>query len=101
MGFKDGTANLKAEDAAALAAHVWVAGDRAGEPAWLRHGTYLVARRIRMLIEAWDRAALGEQERTIGRHKDSGAPLGARDEFAPLDPRRLPPASHVRLAAPD
>ena len=54
-----------------------------------------------MLIEAWDRAALGEQERTIGRHKDSGAPLGARDEFAPLDPRRLPPASHVRLAAPD
>src|SRR6185436_6997554 len=84
MGFKDGTANLKAEDTAALAAHVWVAGDRAGEPAWLRQGTYLVARRIRMLIEAWDRAALGEQERTIGRHKDSGAPLGARDEFAPL-----------------
>ena len=100
MGFKDGTANLKAEDTTALAAHVRVAGDRAGEPEWLRQGTYLVARRIRMLIEAWDRAALGEQERTIGRHKDSGAPLGARDEFAPLDPRRLPPASHVRLAAP-
>ncbi len=101
MGFKDGTANLKAEDTAALAEHVWIAGDRAGEPAWLRHGTYLVARRIRMLIEAWDRAALGEQERTIGRHKDSGAPLGAHDEFARLDPRRLPPASHVRLASPE
>ncbi|MEZ0291823.1 MAG: iron uptake transporter deferrochelatase/peroxidase subunit [Solirubrobacteraceae bacterium] len=101
MGFKDGTANLKAEDAAALAEHVWVAGDRDGEPAWLRHGTYLVARRIRMLIEAWDRAALGEQERTIGRRKDSGAPLGARDEFARFDPRSLPPASHVRLASPE
>ncbi|HEX7297700.1 MAG TPA: iron uptake transporter deferrochelatase/peroxidase subunit [Solirubrobacteraceae bacterium] len=100
MGFKDGTANLKAEDTSALAQHVWVAGDRAGEPAWLRGGTYLVARRIRMLIEVWDRTSLGDQERTIGRHKTSGAPLGAREEFAPLRPERLPVDSHVRLAAP-
>jgi deferrochelatase/peroxidase EfeB len=100
MGFKDGTANLKAEDARALAEHVWVGGDRRGEPAWLRDGTYLVARRIRMLIEAWDRAPLSEQEASIGRHKASGAPLGARDEFAPLHPERLPADSHVRLAAP-
>jgi deferrochelatase/peroxidase EfeB len=100
MGFKDGTANLKAEDTAALAEHVWVAGDRAGEPAWLRDGTYLVARRVRMLIEVWDRASLGDQEQTIGRHKASGAPLGERDEFAELDVARLPADSHVRLAAP-
>jgi deferrochelatase/peroxidase EfeB len=100
MGFKDGTANLKAEDAAALAEHVWVAGDRPGEPPWLQGGTYLVARRIRMLIEAWDRDALGDQEQTIGRHKASGAPLGARTEFAPFDPGRLPAASHMRLAHP-
>ena len=100
MGFKDGTANLKAEDVEALERHVWVAGDRRGEPAWLRDGTYLVARRIRMLIEAWDRAPLGDQEETIGRHKASGAPLGERDEFATLDVGRLPADSHVRLAAP-
>ena len=100
MGFKDGTANLKAEDVAALERHVWVAGDRPGEPAWLRDGTYLVARRIRMLIEVWDRAPLGDQEETIGRHKASGAPLGERDEFATLDVGRLPADSHVRLAAP-
>jgi deferrochelatase/peroxidase EfeB len=100
MGFKDGTANLKAEDAEALERHVWVAGDRPGEPAWLRDGTYLVARRIRMLIEVWDRAPLGDQEETIGRHKASGAPLGERDEFATLDVGRLPADSHVRLAAP-
>jgi deferrochelatase/peroxidase EfeB len=99
MGFKDGTANLKAEDAAALAEHVWVGGDRRAEPAWLRGGTYLVARRIRMLMEVWDRASLGAQEQTIGRHKASGAPLGARDEFASFDPARLPAASHVRLAS--
>ena len=72
MGFKDGTANLKAEDPDALARHVWVAGDRPGEPAWLRDGTYLVARRIRMLIEVWDRTSLGDQEQTIGRHKAVG-----------------------------
>jgi deferrochelatase/peroxidase EfeB len=100
MGFKDGTANLKAEDTDALERHVWVAGNRSGEPSWLRGGTYLVARRIRMLIEVWDRTSLGDQEQTIGRHKTSGAPLGARDEFATLDVGRLPADSHVRLAAP-
>ena len=100
LGFKDGTANLKAEDGEALERHVWVAGDRPGEPAWLRDGTYLVARRIRMLIEVWDRASLGDQEQTIGRHKATGAPLGERDEFATLDVGRLPADSHVRLAAP-
>jgi deferrochelatase/peroxidase EfeB len=100
LGFKDGTANLKAEDVEALERHVWVAGDRPGEPAWLRDGTYLVARRIRMLIEVWDRASLGDQEQTIGRHKATGAPLGERDEFAALDVGRLPADSHVRLAAP-
>jgi deferrochelatase/peroxidase EfeB len=100
MGFKDGTRNLKAEDADELARHVWVAGDRPGEPAWLRGGTYLVARRIRMLIEVWDRASLGDQEQTIGRHKVSGAPLGGREEFDTPDLARLPADSHVRLAAP-
>jgi deferrochelatase/peroxidase EfeB len=54
-----------------------------------------------MLIEVWDRATLDDQEQTIGRHKASGAPLGERDEFAPLRPDRLPPASHVRLALPE
>jgi deferrochelatase/peroxidase EfeB len=100
LGFKDGTRNLKAEDTADLARHVWVAGDREGEPAWLRGGTYLVARRIRMLIEVWDRASLGDQEQTIGRHKASGAPLGAREEFDAPNLARLPADSHVRLAAP-
>src|SRR5581483_4051216 len=39
MGFKDGTNNIKAEDADALARNVWV-GPRAA-PAWLRGGTYM------------------------------------------------------------
>ena len=80
MGFKDGTANIKAEDPAALREFVWVGDERRARP-WMRDGTCLVTRRIRMLIEAWDRAPLAEQEETIGRHKASGAPLGASDEF--------------------
>lgn len=101
MGFKDGTANIKLEDAAELARHVWVGGDRADEPAWLRNGSYLVARRIRMLIEVWDRASLKDQEQTIGRTKIAGAPLGGTDEFQAFEPRALPADSHVRLAHPD
>jgi deferrochelatase/peroxidase EfeB len=95
MGFKDGTNNLKLEDTAALGKDVWVE-----EPSWLRGGTYLVSRRIRMLIEVWDRSTLGDQEQTIGRTKDEGAPLGSRHEFDPIRLRALPTGSHVRLAHP-
>ena len=66
MGFKDGTNNLKAEDVGRAARHVWV-GRPPTAPAWLRDGTYMVTRRIRMLIEVWDRASLQDQEQTIGR----------------------------------
>jgi deferrochelatase/peroxidase EfeB len=105
MGFKDGTNNLRAEDAAGLREHVWV-GDEA--PAWMRGGTYMVTRRIRMLIEVWDRTSLAEQEATFGRVKDSGAPLGETREHDPVPLRargpdgapRIDPRAHIRLAAP-
>lgn len=103
MGFKDGTANIKAEDTAAMDRHVWVG--REG-PAWMRGGTYLVSRRIRMLLEIWDRSPLGDQEQTIGRDKYGGAPLGGQDEFDPLDLEAeengkptIPVDAHVRLAS--
>ena len=74
----------------------------------MRGGTYLVFRRIRILVEFWDRTNLDEQERTIGRHKGIGAPMGATHEFDPLpldaEGRRrraaIPIDAHVRLAAP-
>ncbi len=107
MGFKDGTNNLKAEDRAAFAEHVWTGG--AGTPDWLDGGSYLVARRIRMLIETWDRASLQDQERTIGRTKAAGAPLGKAREFDAVDLSAtgedglpvVPATAHVRLAAPE
>jgi deferrochelatase/peroxidase EfeB len=103
MGMKDGTANIHAEDTDAMERFVWV-GDEG--PAWMRGGAFMVTRRIRMLLEVWDRAPLQDQERTIGRHKYSGAPLGGRDEFEPLplEAERgghplIPRDAHVRLAS--
>ncbi len=106
MGFKDGTNNLKMEDPRLLAEHVWV--DGSAEPAWMRGGTYLVVRRIRMLIEVWDRAPLDDQEVTIGRRKAGGAPLGASGEFDAVDLAAkgsdgqplIPDDAHIRLASP-
>jgi len=83
FGFKDGTKNVKAEDATALTDHVWVAASDG--PRWLVDGTYLVARRIRMHIEIWDRTPLFEQEQIVGRTKGVGAPLGQVAEFDPVD----------------
>ncbi|MFT4035763.1 MAG: iron uptake transporter deferrochelatase/peroxidase subunit [Patulibacter sp.] len=106
MGFRDGTNNITAQDAAGLRDYVWV-GDEG--PDWLRGGTYLVARRIRMLIEVWDRGTLKAQEETFGRHKRSGAPLGGSHEHDAVDldakntdgTPRIAADAHIRLAAPD
>ncbi len=107
FGFKDGTANVKAEDPAAVDEHVWVAeGD---DQAWMAGGSYLVSRKVRMNVEPWDRTRLSEQERSIGRTKGSGAPLSGGDEFTAPD-FTMPGSggqpiiaehSHVRLAHPD
>ncbi|HWS35331.1 MAG TPA: iron uptake transporter deferrochelatase/peroxidase subunit [Actinoplanes sp.] len=107
FGFKDGTRNLKAEETDALRDHLWVQpGDG---PDWLTGGSYLVTRKIRMLIETWDRSSLTEQEGIVGRYKGSGAPLGTAEEFDDVDftsvgadgQPLLPMTSHVRLAHPD
>ncbi len=103
MGFKDGTANIRAEDTEAMRRFVWV-GDEG--PAWMRGGSYLVSRRIRMLLEVWDRSGLEDQEQTIGRDKYEGAPLGESSESDPLDLEAqsggkptIPVDAHVRLAS--
>ncbi len=106
FGFKDGTANVKAEEASTVEEQVWVAsGDG---PDWLAGGSYLVTRKIRMIIEAWDRTQLQEQENVIGRSKGEGAPLSGGKEFAAPDfaatgaagQELIAPDAHMRLAHP-
>jgi deferrochelatase/peroxidase EfeB len=106
MGFKDGTANLKAEDTDLLAEQLWVRNSDG--PSWMDGGSYMVTRKIRMMIETWDRTSLGEQETIIGRTKGLGAPLGRADEFdlPNFDAKdvdgelRIPIDAHIRLAHP-
>ncbi len=101
FGFKDGTANILADDAKALGEHVWVADS--DHPSWMAGGSYLVARKIAMLIETWDRVRLAEQDTIIGREKGSGAPLSGGDEFTAPDfgTKAIDARSHVRLAHPE
>jgi deferrochelatase/peroxidase EfeB len=106
FGFKDGTANVKAEESAAVDEHVWVTA--ADGPEWMAGGSYLVARKIRMVIESWDRTRLEEQQRVIGREKGEGAPLSGGTEFTEPDfdkpdddgSPRIAEDAHVRLAHP-
>jgi deferrochelatase/peroxidase EfeB len=104
FGFKDGTANIKAEDPTTVTEQVWA--DASDGADWMAGGSYLVARKIRMIIETWDRASLGEQERIIGRTKGEGGPLSGGTEFAEPEFDASPSAAishdaHVRLAHPD
>jgi deferrochelatase/peroxidase EfeB len=106
MGFKDGTDNLKAEGRE-FDPNVWA---RRGDGApWMAGGSYLVARRIRIRVEIWDRSTLADQEATFGRVRSTGAPLGEDHEFAPIDLDAkhadgtpvIPENAHVRLANQD
>ncbi len=78
------------------------------DAAFMRDGSYLVFRRIRMLLDDWDTLGVADQEKVIGRRKDSGAPLsgggertaanfGARGAAGELT---IPENAHMRLAAP-
>ena len=84
MGFKDGTNNppsartdVSPDRPRSFDDVVWV-GDEG--PDWMRGGSYLVARRIRISLEHWDRSEIDFQEQVIGRHKYSGAPIGKTNE---------------------
>jgi deferrochelatase/peroxidase EfeB len=110
MGFKDGTNNPRPGGAATTDIPrgfddvVWVGEEG---PDWMRGGSYLVARRIRISLEHWDRTEVDFQEQVIGRHKYSGAPIGKSSERDLLGLDRqdkdgnpvIADNSHVRLGA--
>ena len=111
MGFKDGTVNPPLSGAPSSPNSprgfddvVWVGEEG---PDWMRGGSYMVARRIRISLEHWDRTEVDFQEQVIGRHKYSGAPIGKSAENDPLDLDRadkdgnplIADIAHVRLGA--
>ncbi|MBV8651282.1 MAG: Dyp-type peroxidase, partial [Alphaproteobacteria bacterium] len=118
MGFRDGTRNpapeppkslhhaVRSGKLAPLEEVVWV-GDEG--PDWMRGGSYVVVRKIRIALEHWDRTQTDFQEEIVGRHKYSGAPIGKKDEhdtpdFDAMDRDGNPVIAenaHVRLAAPE
>ncbi|MEK8144109.1 Dyp-type peroxidase [Streptomyces sp. M10(2022)] len=64
-------------------------GSSAGSPGasgpayeWMAGGSYAVVRRIRMLLDDWEKLSVERQERVIGRHKRDGA----RSAAAPRPP---------------
>lgn len=100
FGFNDGIANPAPAESDAL---VWAAAD---EPASAAGGSYFVLRTIRMLVEFWDRVTITEQERMIGRRRDTGAPLSG-DGASDLPDYRNDPVgattpldAHIRMANP-
>ena len=111
MGFKDGTSNppraradVTPDSPRSFDDVVWV-GDEG--PDWMRGGSYVVSRRIRISLEHWDRSEIDFQEQVIGRRKYSGAPIGKTNERDALDLDRvdadgnslIADNSHVRLGA--
>lgn len=106
FGFKDGTNNIMSEDKSAVNKSVWISHSLSTP--WLNGGTYLVARRIQMTLETWDRASLREQETIFGRTKSEGGPLSGGTEFTPANfaatneagEQLIHPKSHMALAAP-
>jgi deferrochelatase/peroxidase EfeB len=98
LGFKDGTNNLKVDDAAKMRSNVWV--NRADGPGWMMNGTYMVARNLKVLVANFLVEPIDVQEYAFGRSKSTGAPFGQKTEFAPVIRDKEPPDSHIMVANP-
>ncbi|CAM5406886.1 Deferrochelatase OS=Streptomyces griseomycini OX=66895 GN=FHS37_001898 PE=3 SV=1 [Streptomyces griseomycini] len=106
MGQVDGTRNPKPADSD-FDRRIFVPEE--GEPAWMANGSYVVVRRIRMLLDDWEKLPLKEQENVIGRRKSDGAPLSGGTETSEMDLEKtdaegnlvVPFNAHARITRPD
>ncbi|MGW1303807.1 iron uptake transporter deferrochelatase/peroxidase subunit [Streptomyces sp. NPDC002514] len=106
MGQIDGTGNPKTTDAD-FDQQIFVPGS--GEPAWMANGSYAVVRRIRMLLDDWEKLSVSAQEGVIGRRKSTGAPLSGGTETTAMNLEKadaqgnyvVPINAHARITRPD
>lgn len=106
MGQLDGTDNPKPTDPD-FDQRIFV--PPSGDPEWMANGSYAVVRRIRMLLDDWEKLSVKAQEQVIGRRKYDGAPLSGGTETTPMDLEKtgadgnlvVPLNAHARITRPD
>ncbi|MET8474040.1 iron uptake transporter deferrochelatase/peroxidase subunit [Streptomyces sp. NPDC006422] len=109
MGQVDGTGNPKPSDKEFNEKIFVPTSGSAQSPAWMANGSYVVVRRIRMLLDDWERLSTSEQEHVIGRKKSTGAPLTGGEETTEPDLEKtdaggdlvIPLNAHARITRPD
>ncbi|MFJ2442253.1 MULTISPECIES: iron uptake transporter deferrochelatase/peroxidase subunit [unclassified Streptomyces] len=109
MGQIDGTRNPKPSEPDFDQRIFVPANPPAGVPDWMAGGSYAVVRRIRMLLDDWEKLPLAKQEKVIGRRKSDGAPLtgGTETTLLDLDKRDaegnliIPSNAHARITVPE
>ncbi|NYS19318.1 deferrochelatase/peroxidase EfeB [Streptomyces sp. SJ1-7] len=108
MGQLDGTGNPKPADED-FERRVFVPASPGTPHTWLEGGSYAVVRRIRMLLDDWEKLPVDRQERVIGRRKADGAPLSGGsgttemdlDKAGPDGQLLIPDNAHARISSPE
>jgi dye decolorizing peroxidase len=108
MGQLDGTRNPKPTDSD-FDKRIFVPASGSSDPSWMANGSYAVVRRIRMLLDDWEKLSLQAQENVIGRRKSNGAPLSGGSETTAMDLDKadakgeyvVPINAHARITRPD
>ncbi|MFF9568437.1 iron uptake transporter deferrochelatase/peroxidase subunit [Streptomyces sp. NPDC014685] len=108
MGQIDGTGNPKPTESD-FDRRVFVPGGTEAKYDWLAGGSYAVVRRIRMLLDDWEKLPVQRQEQVIGRRKKDGAPLSGGTETTPMDLEKagpdgrllIPDNAHARISSPE
>ena len=108
MGQLDGTRNPKPTESD-FDKRIFVPASGSTDPAWMANGSYAVVRRIRMLLDDWEKLSTGAQENVVGRRKSNGAALSGGGETTAMDLEKtdakgalvVPINAHARIARPD
>jgi dye decolorizing peroxidase len=106
MGQIDGTRNPKPSESD-FDQRIFVPD--ASDPPWMAGGSYAVVRRIRMLLDDWEKLSVKDQEDVIGRRKSDGAALSGGTETTEMDLEKtgadgkliVPINAHARITRPD